>query len=49
MGIKSPVAASLAGSATGIICRSHGYCGKKIKHGPEKHAFQTLKGEKITL
>jgi hypothetical protein len=48
MGIKSSVAASLAGSGTGKNCRCHAYSGKKIKHGPEKNAFQTLKGEKIT-
>jgi len=46
MGIKSPVAASLAGSATGKNCRCHGYSVKKNKTWTGKKRVSNTKRRK---
>jgi hypothetical protein len=44
MGRKPAVATSLADSGAAFFADSSAVLRKKIKHGPEKNAFQTLKG-----
>jgi hypothetical protein len=49
MGRKPAFAASLAGSVAGDATYNRGHFGKKIKHRPIKHAFQTEISEKKAM